>query len=711
MSLRLMLFAALGPLLALLLYFSGQELLRLERNAKNLERVARIAAEAEVLSDLAHELQKERGYSAGFTSSRGKNFSTDLARQREATDAVLAGFFDALPETSAAAAAHIEIARDQLSSLADTRAEIDRFTLTVPELAGFYTGLVNQLLSAGRQMRDIARSPATGALMEAHEAVALAKESAGLARAMGATGLGTDVFPQQVHRRFMDLIARESAHLTRAAQVLHQPGLLEDLGATPAASALAPMIETISALPYGGSRGALTAPAWFAASTAWINALRDLETRLSTQTSALATSTAEQARSSLLVTGAVTLLMTLAMAGIAVLIAEFVTRRLGRLTGVMMDFVEGRFEAWVPYIHSRGEIGHMAQAIYRFKQLSKAAIEKRAEDEAQLNARHQQVVDLMTDGLNALARADLTLRFDEPLAEEYDAIRTDFNTATARLREVMRAVSGTVGEIEQRSRGLRGSASDLAERTTTQVETISSTAETVSGLTSTLAETDVALKDVKHLADEAKGRADRSGEVVRNAVAAMDRIAESSGRIAQITTVIEDISFQTNLLALNAGVEAARAGESGKGFAVVAMEVQGLASRSADAALEIKGLIEESAREVSGGVNLVGETGEALQAILEQILRVDEVLSNISAAAESQNRELQGVNAAMTRLRDLTSQNTEVADASRDASTELAEGAQRLSALVSEFDLRVPEQAQATAYPATVTRTEETRAA
>ncbi|WP_319003722.1 methyl-accepting chemotaxis protein [Alloyangia pacifica] len=690
MSLRLMLLGALGPLLALVLYFSGQELLRLKRNAEALEQVARIATEAEVLSDLVHELQKERGYSAGFTSSRGKNFAAELMAQRQATDAVLSGFFEAVPETEHAATATIATAREKLADLPELRGGIDRFALTVPELAATYTGLVNLLLTAGREMRDIARSPATGALMEAHEEIGLAKESAGLARAMGATGLGTDVFPPQVHRRFMDLTARETAFLARAAEVLHRPALLDELHGTPAAQALVPMVETISSLPYGGARGALTAPAWFAASTAWIDALRELETRLSRQTSALALTTAQKARSSLLITGALTLLAALAMTGLAVLIAEFVTRRLGRLTSVMMEFVEGRFEAWVPYIQSRGEIGQMAQSIYRFKQLSRAAIEKRAQDEAQLNARHQQVVDLVTEGLNALARADLTLRFDTPLAEEYDAIRNDFNTASARLAEVMRAVAGTVGEIEERSRGLRGSAVDLAERTTTQVETISRTAETVSGLTGSLAETNGALKDVKDLADEAKGRADRSGEVVRNAVAAMDRIAASSGRIAQITAVIEDISFQTNLLALNAGVEAARAGQAGKGFAVVAMEVQGLASRSANAALEIKELIEESAREVSGGVNLVGETGEALQAILEQILRVDAVLSNISATAEAQNRELQGVDSAMMRMRDLTSQNTEVADASRDASTELAEGAQRLSALVSEFDLRAP---------------------
>ncbi|MCA0997448.1 methyl-accepting chemotaxis protein [Alloyangia pacifica] len=694
MSLRLILFAALGPLLALVLYFAGHEILRLKHSADDQARVAAIAAESEILSDLVHELQKERGYSAGFTASRGKNFSAELDTQRADTDAALARMQGNLPETQSGAAVAMDVAQERIDELDQTRQGIDRLTLSVPELAGFYTALIDELMHASGQMRGNTHASPSSALMEAREQVEMAKESAGLARAMGATGLGTDIFPPAVHQRFMKLIAQEEAFLARAALTLDRPQMLSDLKASAPAQTLAPMVETIAGLPYGGARGTLTAPQWFAASTAWIDALRAVETDLNTEIAAQALSLTQAARRTLMITGALTLVATLVLAAMATVMTEFITRRLRRLTDVMMEFVEGRFEAWVPHINSRGEIGRMAQSIYRFKQLSRAAIEKRAEDEAQLNARHQQVVDLMTEGLNALARADLTLRFDAPLAEEYDAIRADFNTATTRLREVMRAVSDTVGELEERSGSLRSSAADLAERTTEQVATIGGTAETVSGLTRTLAETNASLRDVKGLADEAKGRADRSGEVVRNAVAAMDRIAESSGRIAQITAVIEDISFQTNLLALNAGVEAARAGEFGKGFAVVAMEVQGLASRSADAALEIKGLIEESAREVSGGVNLVGETGEALQAILEQILRVDEVLSTVSAAAEAQSRELQGVNDATARLRDLTSQNTAVADASRDASTELAEGAQRLAALVAEFDLGAPQATQ-----------------
>jgi len=690
MSLRLMMLCAIAPLLALALFFAGREVHVLSQHSRHAALVSSVAAQSQQVSDLVHELQKERGYSAGFTASRGGNFSDALATQRGDTDRVLESFAANTPDIRDIAPDEIRAAEDGLVSLAGQREDIDAFTLTVPELAAYYTGIIDHLLAAANRIRLGAGVDRTAQLMEAAELLSLAKESAGLERAMGATGLGAPEFPEAVHRRFTELGARQRAFLARVGGVLGDPEFVSALRARPAAQAVEPMRDAIAALSYGGEVGDLTAPQWFAASTAWIDDLREAEAGLMAELEAQTAADAASARRNLWVEAVIAGAVALTFAGVAVLQAAVLTRRLRNLTAVMNEFIEGRFEAWVPYIKSRGEIGGMAHSIYRFKQLTRAAIEKRERDEARLNARHQQVVDLMTEGLKALASADLTLRFEDPLAEEYDSIRSDFNTATARLRDVMLTLAKTVAELQERSGDMRASASDLADRTNTQVEMIARTAETVAGLTETLKETSSSLKDAKGLADEAKGRADRSGDVVSNAVAAMDRIAESSGRIAQITTVIEDISFQTNLLALNAGVEAARAGESGKGFAVVAMEVQGLASRSADAALEIKKLIDESAREVKGGVDLVGETGDALEAILDQIRRVDEVLSGVSDAAEGQSRELQAINGAMRSLSDLTTQNTEVADASRVSSTELAERAQHLARLVGEFDLGKP---------------------
>jgi methyl-accepting chemotaxis protein len=395
----------------------------------------------------------------------------------------------------------------------------------------------------------------------------------------------------------------------------------------------------------------------------------------------------EKAQNRLLFEAVGVSLATLMFVGFAVYIVDGLARKISKLTDIMNQFIDGNFDAWVPYIRNRGSIGKMADAIYKFKQLTRAATRQKFEDEAQLNARHQQVVNLVTEGLNALARADLSLRFGAPLADEYDTIRTDFNASVTRLRDVLKTIATTVHELEGSAEQMLRNAGDLADQTSTQVNTIQGTAQSVNRLTAALTQTQHSIHDAKDLASDTKSRADQSGEIVQEAVAAMDRISESSSKIEHITAIIEDLSFQTNLLALNAGVEAARAGASGKGFAVVASEVRELASRSADAALEIKTLIADSGREVQSGVDLVGQTGQALQAIVAQVAKVDDTLASVSDAAAGQARDLSDVNVSMESLRDLTNRNSQVADDCRTSSNDLAGHAQKLGRIVSEFNL------------------------
>jgi methyl-accepting chemotaxis protein len=161
---------------------------------------------------------------------------------------------------------------------------------------------------------------------------------------------------------------------------------------------------------------------------------------------------------------------------------------------------------------------------------------------------------------------------------------------------------------------------------------------------------------------EAKGDAERSGEVVARAVDAMGRIELSSQEIGKIIGVIDEIAFQTNLLALNAGVEAARAGEAGRGFAVVASEVRALAQRSAEAAKQIKGLVAASTNDVSAGVTLVRQTGDALGAIVQKVMDIDKLVGDIAAGAQEQNTALAEVNAAVSQMDQSTQQNAAMAE-------------------------------------------------
>ncbi len=182
-----------------------------------------------------------------------------------------------------------------------------------------------------------------------------------------------------------------------------------------------------------------------------------------------------------------------------------------------------------------------------------------------------------------------------------------------------------------------------------------------------------------------KEGAERSGHVVKNAIEAMGQIENSSKEISNIIGVIDDIAFQTNLLALNAGVEAARAGEAGKGFAVVAQEVRELAQRSATAAKEIKALINTSSDQVRTGVQLVGETGKALEQIVIEVKDINTNVAAIVEASREQSTGLNEINKAVNAMDQNTQQNAAMVEESTAASHSLAKQAASLRELVSQF--------------------------
>jgi methyl-accepting chemotaxis protein len=192
--------------------------------------------------------------------------------------------------------------------------------------------------------------------------------------------------------------------------------------------------------------------------------------------------------------------------------------------------------------------------------------------------------------------------------------------------------------------------------------------------------------------DAAQGEAQRSGEVVTQATAAMSAIEQSSAKIANIVGLIEEIAFQTNLLALNAGVEAARAGDAGRGFAVVASEVRALAQRTAEAAKEIKGLISASSRQVGDGVELVTQTGQALESIRATVAEMHGLVSEIASSAREQAVALNEVNTAINQMDQVTQQNAAMVEETTAASHSLAREAETLTGMISRFRLSASDE-------------------
>nr|WP_172691301.1 PAS domain-containing methyl-accepting chemotaxis protein [Agrobacterium deltaense]ASK49186.1 chemotaxis protein [Agrobacterium deltaense] len=294
-------------------------------------------------------------------------------------------------------------------------------------------------------------------------------------------------------------------------------------------------------------------------------------------------------------------------------------------------------------------------------------------------------VEQLAGCLNSLADGDLAQQIEKPFIPSLERLRTDFNAASDKLKRAMATVADNARAISAGSSEIRTAADELAKRTEQQAASVEETAAALEEITTTVKDSSRRAEEAGQLVARTREHAEHSGEVVRDAIGAMDQIETSSREICNIIGVIDEIAFQTNLLALNAGVEAARAGEAGKGFAVVAQEVRELAQRSAKAAKEIKTLITASGSQVQSGVSLVTKAGSALQEIATQVHDINTNVVAIVEAAREQSNALGEINKAVNSVDQGTQQNAAMVEEQTAASHSLAREAAALFELLEHF--------------------------
>ncbi|NKM47695.1 HAMP domain-containing protein [Rhizobium leguminosarum bv. viciae] len=372
------------------------------------------------------------------------------------------------------------------------------------------------------------------------------------------------------------------------------------------------------------------------------------------------------------------------------------------LTASVHSISAGDLEAAIPCVEKRNEFGDIGRALALFRdsararrdletqaaeqrELSDAERARNDADKRSLDGQIDFAVNQLAAGLGRLSQGDVSQTIGTPFVGRLEQLRVDFNASLLRLQDTLSGIRDSAATIQRNSGAVSASAGELSKRTEAQAANLEETAAAVEEITVTVRSSAERAREANNVVAATKKTADNSGAVVGDAVAAMDRIEQASQRIEQIIEVIDDIAFQTNLLALNAGIEAARAGEAGKGFAVVAQEVRELAQRSADAAREIKSLIETSSREVTAGSELVQKTGSVLASISQEIIAISGHVETIATASRDQSAALQEVNGSVNAMDQMTQKNAAMVAETTQASRLLAGEADTLMALIERF--------------------------
>jgi methyl-accepting chemotaxis protein len=435
------------------------------------------------------------------------------------------------------------------------------------------------------------------------------------------------------------------------------------------------------------------------------------------ETNKQAAASAERAKAAQAVTIAASLATLLITGAVAVFLVLNMRRAVQRIAGATERLSHGDNDVDLDKLQRKDELGAIVKSlnVFRDNQLhlermrqeqeeQRAATEASRRDTAataEAEAEEQnRVVGSLASGLELLAAGDLTVRLNEAFPGAYEKLRNDFNDAVVKLEKALSAIAISTSAIRSGGGEIAQGADNLSQRTERQAATLEETAAALDEITATVQRSAEGATQSREAVAAAKTEAERSGEVVSKAVASMTEIERSAREISQIIGVVDEIAFQTNLLALNAGVEAARAGDAGKGFAVVASEVRALAQRSAEAAKQIKTLISTSSKQVSEGVSLVGETGQALHRIVAHVDEVSKLVGEIAMSAKEEATGIAEVNTAVNQMDQVTQQNAAMVEETTAASRMLADQTEELFGLVSRFKVDQAAARTETAYAA-----------
>ncbi len=574
----------------------------------------RVGALTELVTDtsaLVHEVQRERGLSAGFLASKGRELQADLTAQRARTDVRLAAFETRLgrpegaeAERSSALSGKLAAARDGLVKLGEIRQQISQLAIGADASFAHYTGVNTRLLDMVAEVAADVDAPDVARSVSVYLSFLQAKELAGQERGVGTAGFATGRFDTARLRRLIQLGDQQELYfrIIAAAEPPAQAAFMRQTVAGTAVEAVAKMRQVAAEGGLEGHMDGVTAADWFNAATVRIDLLKTVEDRMAGDLMSQAADIRATARSGFTTTLVAILVLLGLTAGISIAMIRAVVGPLGGLIRTMQRLAAGDTDLTIGGTNRRDEIGRMANAIEIFRD---QAIENRRLTAAQEEQRARAEVEQLA-ALRGMA----------------DSIETETAKALVQVSErtaAMEANAGIMSASSARTGASAQSATSAASQALCNAQTVASAAEQLAA----------SIREIS-------GQVNQSTSVVGRAVTAGDEtratIQQLDSKVAQIGTVadiIREIAVKTNLLALNATIEAARAGQAGKGFAVVASEVKALAMQTARSTEEIARHLAEVRAATLASVEAVGRIGET-------ITEIDAISGSIAAAVEQQ---------------------------------------------------------------------------
>lgn len=662
--------ACAAPLIGLLILM-GYVVWERAETLRSLSGLTAMVELASVASDAIHALQPERGSQVGFISSGGGMMGDTVAKRRAASDPAVAALREAIGATDWAAAspglaARLNAVAVNLDRLSAFRARVDSLDVSADENRKYYTGIITGLIDGVGDMMTYAVDVELTKGLAAYRAQLLAKEKAGLERAVGTQLFNIAEFKVAPYRAYVSLVSAQQGYLGDVVAYASEARAAEmaAIDAGPLGRKVLDWRAVLMALPTTNDTGGIDGAEWFSAASARINAMKGVEDAMASDLLAIVEEISAAALTWLVATIVVAIIVLTVTLVVVLRIVGVLSSCLGALTDRMRRMTEGDLRTAVDVDAPVTEVAAMSSALETFRNGLSEAEKLRLAQEEQARAQ-----EARRERLEALTKT---------FSSGADAVLSALESASVQMKQA----SANVGAATEDVIGETNAARDVSDRTASEVQAVAAATDELAA----------SIQEIASQAGSSNEIVGRATEIVGEATTDVETLRRRAESIGQVLVLITDIAEQTNLLALNATIEAARAGEAGKGFAVVANEVKALANQTARATEQIRNEIDEIRKATDEAV-------DAMRDVSSTVSEVQGIASGIAAAVEEQQsatqeiaRSIQTVasgaddlNGGVQRMNERAQAANDVAESVSATAADLSEQSDRLGREVKTF--------------------------